>query len=253
MPKLTLPRFLQPCQTESLIRLGNHQDGGYLVDRRSILAADALIGLGINDDWSFEKDFYAAKPVPIFGIDGTISERGFRRRLRHSFMRFKPKEIKRDFALLQDYRTFFSGKRQHVAQLIGFDDEGMNWSFATMMQRLQLDRFQNLFLKIDIEGSEYRILEDLIVHENAMVGLVVEFHDVDINLPRIQDFINRYQLSLCHVHVNNISGINQGVPLVIECSFTRFPLASARVDHLPHPLDAPNHPKFEEITLQFAD
>ena len=253
MPKLTLPRFLQPFQSESLIRLGKHQDGGYLVDQRSVVATDALIGLGISDDWNFEKDFFEANPVPVFGVDGTISERGFCRRLRRTLVRFKPKEIKRDFALLQDYRAFFSDERQHVPKLIGFDDEGINWSFPTMVKKLQIDRFRSLFLKIDIEGSEYRILEDLIAIQDRTVGLVVEFHDVDINLLRIRDFINRYGLSLCHVHVNNISGINQGLPLVIECTFTRFPLGSDRVEELPHPLDAPNHPKFEEISLKFSD
>ena len=40
-----------------LIRIGRENDGGYLVSRSDIDHSDVLIGLAINDDWSFEKEF----------------------------------------------------------------------------------------------------------------------------------------------------------------------------------------------------
>ena len=36
------------------------------------------------------------------------------------------------------------------------------------------------FVKMDIEGSEYRVLDDLLKHWGNIVGLAIEFHDVDI-------------------------------------------------------------------------
>lgn len=51
-----LPSFFKLYSVEDLIRLGKDNDGGYLVTRSSILKATVLVSLGINDDWSFERD-----------------------------------------------------------------------------------------------------------------------------------------------------------------------------------------------------
>ena len=40
-----------------LVRIGRNNDGGYLVSKSDIEKSDVLIGLGINDDWSFERNF----------------------------------------------------------------------------------------------------------------------------------------------------------------------------------------------------
>jgi hypothetical protein len=52
-----LPKFFKPKFQYDLIRLGRNNDGGYLVGEKTIKATKTLISLGINDDWSFEKDF----------------------------------------------------------------------------------------------------------------------------------------------------------------------------------------------------
>lgn len=54
---VNFPKFLKPKKKYKLIRIGKNNDGGYLVDEQSIKDAKTLISLGINDDWSFEKDF----------------------------------------------------------------------------------------------------------------------------------------------------------------------------------------------------
>jgi hypothetical protein len=41
---------------------------------------------------------------------------------------------------------------------------------------------KNIFLKIDIEGSEYLFLQDIIANEERITGMVIELHDVDIHL-----------------------------------------------------------------------
>ena len=48
---------LKPKHQYELLRIGNKNDGGYLVEKSSFQNSDFLIGLGINDDWSFEKKF----------------------------------------------------------------------------------------------------------------------------------------------------------------------------------------------------
>ena len=40
-----------------------------------------LIGLGINDDWSFEEEFYSKRRVPVVAFDGSVGKSEFFRRL----------------------------------------------------------------------------------------------------------------------------------------------------------------------------
>ena len=53
----TLPKFLHPKTINTLERIGGKNDGGYVIDGKNILNSDALIGLGMSDDWSFEENF----------------------------------------------------------------------------------------------------------------------------------------------------------------------------------------------------
>ena len=58
MIKAYLPKFFFYHTSNSLIRLGKKNDGGYLVSKNDIDKSDLLLSLGIYDDWSFENDFY---------------------------------------------------------------------------------------------------------------------------------------------------------------------------------------------------
>ena len=53
---------------------------------------------------------------------------------------------------------------------------------------LSKDNGKNFFLKIDIEGNEYRILQDIIENQNYLEGLVIEFHNSDLMEERIIEF-----------------------------------------------------------------
>ena len=59
--KARLPNLFSIKQATDLIRIGRDYDGGYLVSKSDIEKTDELIGLGINDDWSFEEDFLSQK------------------------------------------------------------------------------------------------------------------------------------------------------------------------------------------------
>ena len=60
-----LPKFLKPKQEYDLIRLGQDNDGGYLVEKQSIINSNCLITLGLGYDWSFEKDYSKYKDKSI--------------------------------------------------------------------------------------------------------------------------------------------------------------------------------------------
>ena len=53
-----LPIEFKPKHEYELIRLGQDNDGGYLVDKKSIEDSKSLITLGLGFDWTFEKNYY---------------------------------------------------------------------------------------------------------------------------------------------------------------------------------------------------
>ena len=74
-----LPKELKPKHCYNLIRLGKNNDGGYLVEKDSLLNSESLISFGINLDWSFEKDFFSYKKCSIHCYDHTIKYSFFKR------------------------------------------------------------------------------------------------------------------------------------------------------------------------------
>lgn len=252
LPNVTLPAVLKPRQTASLIRLGRAHDGGYLVDERDIAATDVLLGFGIRDDWSFEEDFVGRKPVNVYAFDPTISERAFFAGFLKAIPRiYRPGLAARRYRTWAGFKRFFSGGNRHFARYVGKTSLASAVSLAEIMADLDLPASSKIFLKVDIEGSEYRILEEMIDLADRMSGAVIEFHDVDLHLERIEAFVKRFPLSLCHVHGNNFSPLSPGgVPLTIECSFTSQQGADAPLA-LPHRLDMPNDPAAAEYALTF--
>ena len=104
-----------------------------------------------------------------------------------------------------------------------------------------------------IEGSEYRCLEAIILNQEKICGLAIEFHDVDLHLDKINYFIKKLNLTLIHVHANNSSPVTSfGIPLVLELTFSRNCERSPQETFLPHILDAPNDPRKPEILLSFS-
>jgi len=109
-----------------------------------------------------------------------------------------------------------------------------------------------IFFKIDIEGSEYRILDDLIKYSNIMSGIVIEFHSCDLHMERIVKFIKNFNLTLVHTHPNNWeeNGINN-IPCVLELSFSKNPELVSYDVSFPHKLDQRNNPNVKDIELTF--
>ena len=60
-----LPKQFKPKHKYNLIRIGRNNDGGYLVEKNSISKSNSLVSFGIGLDWSFEKDFFNYRKIPI--------------------------------------------------------------------------------------------------------------------------------------------------------------------------------------------
>lgn len=147
------------------------------------------------------------------------------------------------------YRKFFNGTdKRHVPLHVGLAEEG---KCVTLASAISAADGNAIFLKIDAEGSEYRMLDDLIKYQDSISGAVIEFHDVDLHLSRIEQFVNVFPLRIGHIHVNNsgsIAGEGQ-TPTTLEITFTRHAELTS-VCLLPHPLDMLNMPERRGIVLE---
>ena len=178
--------FFRPLNIDKkkLLRLGQMGDGGYLIHKGSIKLTEKLITLGLNDDWSFEKDFLKFnKQIKVNAYDHTITNYfWFKRFFKDCFhlMIFKKLRLKKilDIFKYLDYLLFFS-KHKHYKQKIGNKKNSV--SLNSIFQKPHKNF--SVFLKIDIEGSEYDVLNNLFTTGaiDLIDKLYVEFHDVKLD------------------------------------------------------------------------
>ena len=190
-----LPKEFKPKYLYDLIRLGRNNDGGYLIGKNSVLDSSALISFGINDDCSFEKEFKNLHNIDVLCFDHDIGIKfwfkKFRKALRKSFIG-EIKLLKDFFVNIFNYKFFFNrqGSFLYKKKIVGKEDNNLLSNEININKIIKNNNLKkNLFLKIDIEGSEYEILEDLISFRDSINGLIIEFHDVHLHLNTIISFI----------------------------------------------------------------
>ena len=256
-----LPYELRPHSVPSLVRLGRDYDGGYVVDQRSIEMSDCLIGLGLDTDWSFENDFRNWKAVPITVYDGSVGYWIFLRRMIKKILKapFK-KHIDMQmlgvptnyYEIVKNYPKFFRGQVRHIKKHVGRDIPPNEITLNAVFENLLLKYAQSVFLKIDIEGSEYIILNEILKNAGRLSGAVIEFHNVPKKMNTILTFVKRFELEICHIHCNNAAPLHESfIPEIVEISFTRFRTKESDSLHLPGKHDKPNLVNKPDYLIKF--
>ena len=122
------------------------------------------------------------------------------------------------------------------------------------VKELFSDISENSFFSIDIEGSEYGLLDFLINSQDKISGLVIELHDSHLNKFKIESFIKNFELKLIHLHINNYAKIYEGFPSVIELTFSRYAdFTGPKIELLPNKLDQNNDANGPSYTIVFED
>jgi hypothetical protein len=253
-----LPNFFTFKSANDLIRVGKKNDGGYLVSRSDINMSDVLISLGIGEDWSFEEDFADIKSVEVFSYDASINQKKifqrFIKSLLLSFLLLKnPKITIHYLRLFFNYKKFWGQtQNHHISKFVGINTSDSN--YCTLSTVLGNTKHKNIFLKIDIEGSEYRLLHTLILNQDRISGLVLEFHNCDLHINSIITFIQNFSLQLVHIHANNYAPIrlDDGLPLVLELTFSKYSKVLNET-YLPHKFDMPNNKNRPEINIKIKN
>lgn len=255
-----LPKSWKPKNSHGLVRVGPDADGGYVISQVVLGKTKILFGLGVSDNWLFEEDFQKRSGCKVICYDHTVNAKFWRRRFKKdlaaflSLKRLTPRKFKDIFKYIS-YKRFFDGDRAiHHKLMIGYDGSGST-SISSIIKNHGND---DMFFKIDIEGSEYRVIDQLIGHRDSLLGLVIELHDVDVHRDRISNFIEKFEgYSVVHIHANNYGEKvdNNGDPLTIELTFLRDDLVSSDlVEEQEYPIDGldfPNNPRRSDIPLKF--
>jgi hypothetical protein len=215
------------------MRLGSKCDGGYVIGKLKA-NYDLYISAGVSEEESFSKDFieyYNMNSQNSIAFDGTID----------------------------DYPYQYTEKISFINQNINTFDDDKNSSLAFLFN----SHCKNIFMKMDIEGSEYEwILATDSEKLKKLKQLVIEFHGVtDDSFCSFQKKLECFEKLnqthyLIHAHGNNYGKIVYGFPDVIELTYINkqevLEVPAFNSSPLPIPaLDFPNNRHRRDINLNF--
>lgn len=255
--------YLRPRIVNDLGRYGGERDGGYILPPAGLATIDAVVSFGLSTDWSLEEALAKSHPGLIVHVyDHTVGARSFRRSLKNAATKFLAgktslAELRQRFATDRGYRKFFRGERAHFRERIFNRRDNAN---DTMIETVfaRVGTAQHIFLKMDIEGGEYRVIPAILRYESRIDLMVIEFHDTDPLRPvfeaQVKEILEHFDI--VHLHGNNIAGAaSDHLPDCLEITFLskRFATPARFRDRLPLlGLDYPNDPARPDLPLYFA-
>ena len=253
MHTVFLSNIFKPRGNFDLVRLGKLNDSGYLVDKRDVNNADILVSLGVCHAWSFEESFLKYNRVPIEAYDGTTGLFKLFKMTINALLSLQLQLFFQSLIAFFTYSRFFSGTTRHHEIMVGFDKPPIFTSLDSIFNSV-IKKDQKVFLKIDIEGWEYRLLDDIIKHSKHICGLAIEFHDLDIHIHQVEKFISDFPLEIAHVHCNNYALTTpEELPLVIEATFSSQSTLNNSEVVFPNTLDSSNDKYKEDYKIAFSN
>jgi hypothetical protein len=253
--------WLAPIEVEDLIRVGGSSDGGYVIPEALLREADVLISMGLGYNWQFEKDARVLNPaIRVHVYDHTVSEKLFNREYIAEVAalltgKVGVAHVKRRRRRLRDYRAFFGTEATHFRERIHDRKDSDSVDIPTVFARAGEGL---VFVKMDIEGAEYRVLEDVVSQADRILGMAIELHDLGplrLVFERTMEVVRR-RFEIVHVHANNFMPLyRDGFPEALEITVARKDRVrgTRRRKELPLPeLDRPNDPGRPDYRLTFG-
>ncbi len=249
--------MFRPKRVENLTRYGSKNDGGYLLPND--LKFELLISCGLGDDWNFEKDLKSSGTIIDFIVfDHTVSIGQLIQKVLRSVKKIfdDPMNFLYRVRILVRYIFTFFGKRHLQLKVVRKIQHSGEISLLEILER-HTNSISSCLLKIDIEGGEWQILEEISNFVHKIDGLIIEFHEINSHLSEYLDFSSRIQnsFSLIHIHANNFSFIgSKGIPDVLEATYIKNSLVSTSTQRDTLPilgLDAPCAPKRPDYHWDF--
>jgi hypothetical protein len=225
--------LLKVYNFDKKIRLGTNNDGGYVFGELDG-EYDCYISAGVSNEESFSRDFiakYNMNKYNSYAFDGTIND--------------YPYEFTKDITFIKKNIDSY------------FDIKHANLSFL-------MNKYSNIFLKMDIEGGEYPWLLHLNENQqNKFKQIVIEFHGItndgyncnyNDKVKCLQNLSKTHYI--VHAHGNNFAPILNNIPDVIELTYINKnyfnSVPELNTVELPIPnLDFPNSNSLNDYNLNF--
>lgn len=132
--------FLRVYDINNKLRIGSNYDGGYIIID-NLCNYDVLLSCGISNDDTFEHYFVNKHNTKCFAFDGTINN------------------------------------IPHEHPNINFIKTNIGITSNTTDMKYLINKYNNIFLKMDIEGSEYDWINNLSnIEINKFKQICIEFH-----------------------------------------------------------------------------
>jgi hypothetical protein len=254
-----------------LVRLGNPVgDGGYVVPQWVVETTDVLLTLGIGHDWTFEEDVLRLRPgVSIVGVDHTLHGASIRwsllqAQVKHAVNRVlgRVEKAARYAERIDKYRRYqrlFTAPNVHLEKAVASVASPATVSIDELFAQIESTLPHRVLVSMDIEGSEYDVVDDLLGHHAAINMIVTEFHHVGRHLDQFERSIKQMKrfFDLVHLHGNNCAPYNHDLdlPEVLELIFVHRSLMPAESQYSsedrPLPgLDVPNCPGSPDYVIR---
>ena len=215
-----------------LIRVGSKNDGGYLIPD-IINEIDYCFSPGVGNIYEFEKEL-RKKNIGLFLIDGSVEK----------------ENIKID-------------KFNFLKKNLSSNDNDKEITLESWINNNLKDNNNNLLLQMDIEGSEYEVINSTSSkYLKFFKIMIIEFHyfekltnrlNYNIFLNCIKKILENFEIA--HVHPNNCNGtfnlFDEKIPTAIEVTFLRKDLCRKKeaIITLPHKYDQRNITNLPEVKL----
>lgn len=225
-------------------RYGCNQDGGYVGVKTP---TDILLSGGIGANISFELDFVKANDVNAVCVDSIFY---------NGNNRFIDLE---DFINNNQFKNDpYISKLQFVNKLVGKDENDKSTNYHNFLKE-----FNNIALKLDIEGAEFDYINSLSNKQlNKINQIFLEVHWLD----KLNDFsffekLNQNHI-LIHAHGNNCGPGDRlfrvgesRIPKVLEVTYLHKKFFSGEYklnsEQLPSSIDFPNNINKADLSLNF--
>jgi hypothetical protein len=231
-----------------------------------------LLSFGVDGDWSFERNFLkTGERITCHSFDYSVDwskvmftvEAIAKRLVRFKFSKnsriWAMDKIKHPFGKTFDGKNGFFHKK-----FLGVVDDEENISVPSVFSKILPQSIGDLsvFVKMDIEQSEFRTLPYFEPHYRHINGFAIEFHELDILgrnfTEEAERLLNNFYVA--HISANNVAGYIPGtkLPRLLEITFINKQLVSGvpQNSSLLYPvqgLDFPNIPGREQLHLDFGE
>lgn len=230
---------LSTYSVPNLVRVGPKCDGGYVIVDG--IDYDLFLSCAISDDLRFEDSFLSKYKIPCIAFDGSISR-------------------------IPPHKNLLHWEKKNV---------GAVNTLTTTNLKEYMGNAKNIFLKMDIEGSEFDWINSMSTEDlSSFAQIVMEIHwPFDVYRASMLEKLNSTHY-LVHLHGNNYCDrdIPQGLPsgrtydgtVTIKCQglqeirlpevfeatyIRKGPTCFKKEIQFPTPLDYPNNPLAEDISF----